>query len=123
KIYSSTFDSHENKEWFVQNVRNAGILLIDGLGRDSTEKARLFQEQVLDSIFKHRVESALPTILCSTHDPDWVIERYGPGMEWLMEEATTTVELAGNNFFYDQRRTQRAEFERMNGLTRPVAVG
>lgn len=121
--YTKTFDDKDDGAWFNRNIRNVGLLLIDDLGRESSEKARSLHEKILDDILKHRVGSELPTIICSTRDPEWIVQRYGEGMRWFLEDAMIPFEFKGENFFHDPRFDARKKQEIELGLRKPVCIG
>lgn len=130
-LLMSTWDDPEDKRWFVQRVKNAGVLLIDDLGREHQQRRNTkdgMVEQVtatamstFESVVRHRVASARPTIITTNLDIEGVGTRYGTNVLSLLSERATTYKFTGADF----RPSSRMRFadECQADLTRPVVIG
>lgn len=136
-----TFRDNDETTWFHRRVRNAGVLVIDDLGREHFQRRFLSTEQrvalgtdsgirenptamaesTLEEIVRHRVASLRPTIITTNLDPVKVEELYGSNLLSLLRERSTTCRFEGT----DRRDTVRMRMhdEVEAGLTRPLVLG
>lgn len=135
---SAGWTSEEERAWFTRRVRNAGVLVVDDLGRERKRQQFLAQgdrepggpgvvrttsqhaETVWEEVVRHRVASSLPTYVTSNLSPEEVSRDYGANAASLLCERSMVVPFEGA----DRREEvhQRTLAEARAGLTRPVVM-
>lgn len=141
QMFTSTFRDQEEKKWFYRRIKNAGVLVLDDVGREHKQRRILTKverertgseigavdfttsmaESTFDEVLRHRVASALPTIITTNLDLDKLQESYGGNVMSLLHERSTTYRFTGGDF-RDQARLRLSE-EIAMGLQRPLVVG
>lgn len=117
--FSAGWESKEERVWFMRRVRNAGVLLIDDLGREH-KGARTIADSTLEEVIRHRVQQSMPTILTTNLTPEEIRTGYGGHVMSVLYECSELVEFSGPDRREDVR--QRRLKERRLGLTRPVVI-
>jgi DNA replication protein DnaC len=128
--FMDTWREPEQKRWFNQTVRNAGILFIDDIGREHKPttmnqgkvdtRPGAVRETMLEAVIRQRVANCQPTIITTNLTPDDVANGYGGHTMSLLTEKTTFVEVTGS----DRRREIEVREKRfvLAGMKRPVVV-
>lgn len=121
KRLTDGWHNHDDKEWFRRRIENAGVLVIDDIGREwQRTKQSGLSESMFDNVLRHRVASALPTIITTNLDMTKMREGYGGNIWSLLHERSVTHEFTGASY-RDQHR-QRLDSETARGLIRPIVV-
>lgn len=122
----------DDRDWFAKRIRNAGILVLDDIGREhkqrnySKSEGRLMDntmalsESSVDELLRHRVAAAKPTILTTNLDIDMLEAHYGSNVMSLLKECSASYRFQGNDFRPRARDRRLDEVEA--GLTRPVVT-
>jgi DNA replication protein DnaC len=119
-LYTSTWRDDEERAWFDKTVRNAPVLVIDDLGKESVGRQTVAMP-ALDSMFRSRVQGGLITIMTTNEPMEKFQERYSKSIVSLATEACLPFAfLAGD---YRPNYAQLKEFERQAKLTRPWTFG
>jgi DNA replication protein DnaC len=118
--FTDGWGGQEKKAWFDGRVRNAGVLVIDDMGREHKGRIDLAQS-TLDYVLRARVSNARPTILTSNLTPEKISELYSTNALSLLSESAMQIDFVGE----DYRPTQRTTIvdEARQGLARPIVVG
>jgi len=120
----------EDREWFVKNIRNTQVLVVDDIGREHRQRIidqsgtrqvpTTLAESSIDEILRHRVSSSLPTIITTNLTESDLHAGYGGNVMSLMAERSKVVEFEGQDF--RPKANKRVEEEALKGLTRPVML-
>lgn len=121
----------EEKRHFHRRIKNAGVLVIDDVGREF--KQRRFvkgegmvefetasSEATFDEVLRHRVAASKPTIFTTNKSIDALETGYGGNILSLLRERSTTYHFTGEDF--RDRARFRLDDEVRSGLTRPVVI-
>lgn len=139
--FGNSWTDREERAHFNRQIRNAGVLLVDDVGRERHQKAVLSKEEraatgatsgvtrqvsnhaesVLEEVIRHRVSRSMPTLITTNLTLDEIAQGYGGNTMSLLHERSTTVEFRSPDFRNRQR--ERITFEVRNGLTRPIVFG
>lgn len=118
--FTAGWTDKADKVWFHRRVKNAGVLVIDDLGREYKGKVNL-TSPTLDEVLRHRVAASRPTILTTNKDAHQVSQGYGSSIVSLLQERCIAYHFVGESF--RERASQRLIDEARKGLIRPVVVG
>lgn len=117
--FTAGWTSTEEKAWFDKRVRNAGVLVIDDIGRE--HKGRIdVAVSTLDHVLRSRVASARPTIVTTNLALDELAEIYTRNAASLLTEGAIPITFAGEDYRPTQQGNVVAEAKR--GLTRPIVI-
>lgn len=122
----------DERIWFTKRIKNAGVLVIDDIGREHHKKNHVkgeglvrsttpVAESAIDEVFRHRLANGLPTFVTTNLDLDELGVGYGANLVSLVQEASAVHRCLGND--YRPTANQRRVDEAKAGLTRPVVVG
>lgn len=127
----SGWDSKEQKAWFHSRIRNATVLVVDDVGREMKQRRMTSDgmkdyntatsEFAIESVLRHRVANALPTIVTTNLSVDQLRDSYGQHFRSLMGEAMLQVAFRGTD--WRSSSAQRLWQEAQSGLMRPVVLG
>jgi DNA replication protein DnaC len=118
--FTRGFRDNVEQRWFHKRVKNAGVLVVDEVGKESG-KDRDFPMETLEDLIRHRVAHARPTIITTNYGPDKVRSGYGSGLVSLLSERSIFYECRGEDF--RPTSNTRVVDEARQNLTRPVTVG
>lgn len=132
KHLTSGWDSVEDREWYAKRIRNAGLLVLDDIGREHKQRRHIAGEGLVDNpmalsessaddLLRHRVAHAKPTIITTNHDLETLEAHYGSNVMSLFDECSITYHFTGENF--RAKAKVRTVDESRQGLVRPVVVG
>ena len=109
------------KEWFSNRIKNAGLLVIDDIGREYKGNISL-SEATTDLLFRHRASSGLPTIITTNEPPEGIERGYGEHVVSLLSE--TNIKIRVNSPFDGRKDAlQQTIWDLDNGTTRFFTVG
>lgn len=115
--YTGTWQNEDRKAWFNKRVRNAGVLVIDDIGRE--HKGRLeIVESMFDHIVRARVSSVRPTILTTNKNLTDLRALYSPNLTSLLAESSIEYQFSGEDYRPQANKNRIAEARQ--GLNRPV---
>lgn len=120
EAFSGGWRSVELKRWFDGRLRNAGLLLVNDVGREHRGE-RTIADSTLEDVLRHRGEHGRPTVITSNLRPDELTTYYGPNTASLLTESMIEVEFRGRDQRVAVKARRRDEVRR--GLTRPVTIG
>lgn len=109
----------EDKRWFHRRIKNAGVLVIDDIGREAKTSINL-PESTFDDVLRHRLASAKPTIVTTNQTLDQLHTGYGGNVMSLLTERSTSYGFKGTDF--RPKSKGRVDEERNAGIIRPVSV-
>jgi DNA replication protein DnaC len=120
EAFSGGWRDAKLKTWFDGRLRNAGLLLVNDVGREHRGE-RTIADSTLEDVLRSRAEHGRPTIITSNLRPAELTTYYGPNTASLMTESMIEVEFRGS----DRRMAVKARMldEIKQGLTRPVTIG
>lgn len=111
----------DERRWFSRRVRNAGVLVIDDVGREYSGRGVELIEATLDKVIRARHDDALPTIITTNKTAEEMAQKYQSNVLSLLSGVCRTVDVTGADyrpiFMEQQDREDRL------GLTRPIVVG
>lgn len=110
--------NEEERRWFVRRVRNAGILVIDDVGREY-RNAELV-ESTFDQVIRARHDGCRPTIITTNKDEGWWSTRYQGNVMSLLSGTCQVIDVTGQD--YRTKQAAAADEEAIAGLIRPVVV-
>lgn len=115
--YTGGWTDPEKQRWYHRRVKNAGVLVLDDVGREYVGRTNTGFEEVI----RHRVANAKPTIITTNETLTRLFERYGGNVFSLLQERSHTHEFKGSDFREEQRKRLDQEIEL--GLTAPLVIG
>lgn len=118
--HTAGWRDEEQKVWFDRRVRNAGVLVIDDVGRENKNRIDVI-EAMFDSVLRARHDNCKPTIITTNKTAEEFESLYRSNIMSLLSETSETVQVRGADY-RPQVKAKQAE-ERTLGLTRPVVVG
>lgn len=109
----------EHQEWFDRRVKNAGVLIVDDMGREHGGRLQV-AEAAFDDVLRTRVMGDRPTILTSNRSIKELGELYSLNALSLLDEVSLVVEFGGEDYRPRQREIRITEAQLQ--LTRPIVV-
>jgi DNA replication protein DnaC len=119
-LFAAGWTSAEDKAWFERRIVNAGVLVMDDLGRHRA-KAEM-AESLLDRVIRARVNGARPTLITTNLDAegDDVSTLYSHNVLSLISEVSIAHRVGGIDYRRDFSQAKREEVR--EGLTRPLVL-
>lgn len=131
----------EERMVFHRRVKNAGVLMIDDLGRESKREilvgkeeaettgktvgrhkiTRSWTETSFEEIIRHRVANSKPTFITTNVGIDRIEECYGGHVLSLLRERSVVIPFTGADYRSDMKTRLLSEVSR--GIRRPVVIG
>lgn len=118
--HAAGWRNEEERSWFIRRVRNAGVLVIDDVGREYVGRGVELIESTLDKIVRARHDDCKPTIITTNKDDEFFSARYQGNVMSLLSGTCDIVEVTGQD--YRATQAENAKFEAREGLTRPIVV-
>ena len=119
--FSAGWRSEEERSWFTRRVRNAGVLVVDDMGREYKGRAEV-AEAMFDTVIRARVAASRPTIITTNYTPEQMLSGYGHNILSLLSESNIEVHVPGRDFRPQAR--ERLMADRADGITTyPIVVG
>ncbi len=121
---SAGWRSEEQRQWFNRRIRNAGILVIDDVGRENEQGSKAsvgMVESVFDRVIRSRHDDCKPTIITTNKDEQWWSTRYQSNVMSLLSGTSRVVEVGGPDYRPEWDRTNVKDA--ISGLARPIVVG
>lgn len=119
-FFSDGWRDAEERSWFQRKVRNAGVLVVDDMGREYKGRAEV-AEAMFDSVIRARVAASRPTIITTNYTPEQMLSGYGSNILSLLSEVNIEVHLPGADFRPKAR--QKKVQDATDGITYPIVVG
>lgn len=118
-VFTQTWRDKPEKEWFDQRIRNAGILVIDDIGREYKGRIEMV-ESLLDHVIRARVGAERPTIITTNKEINEFTQLYQQNVLSLLTESSIIHKFRGEDFrpTFNVRKIAEARA----GLRRPVVV-
>jgi len=131
ELLSAGWNDDDDKQWYVRRCKNAGVLMIDDVGREHrqrrmvkgeglTEMTTALAQSTFEEVIRHRVASAKPTIVTANLNLQALEMKYGGNVLSLLSERSTTYRFEGQDFRATARMRLVDEIE--SGFTRPVVL-
>jgi DNA replication protein DnaC len=118
--FTEGWEKREAATWFNFRIRNAGLLVIDDIGREHAGRNAV-AESTLDHVLRSRVASDRPTIITTNRTPEELVTLYARQAMSLITESTIMHEFRGTDF-RPENQTRRVR-EARQGLVRPITFG
>lgn len=125
--FTAGWHSDEDRAWFQQRLRGAGLLVVDDLGRErrpafeaGVKDAHRLAEPLLDDVLRYRLSMELPTFVTSNLELDEIPKLYGPNIGSLFEERSITCRF--DNADFRAHSQSRTDAEVVAGLSRPITL-
>lgn len=115
--------NEEERRWFIKRVRNAGVLVIDDVGRENKDaggKSLGMVESTFDQIIRARHNSCKPTIITTNETEETFSARYRANIMSLLSGICDVIEVPGQDW-RDRKADARLD-EAKQGLSRPIVV-
>lgn len=110
----------EARAWFTARVRNAGVLVVDDIGREN--KGRIdVAEAMFDTVIRARHDNERPTIITTNLTMDEIRKGYSGNVMSLLSGTCFEHEVTGTDFRPQERARRRQQAAL--GLRRPIVVG
>lgn len=128
-----------DRAWFTRRVRNAGILVIDDLGRETrqgrtrnraevaagdteVEKREVhdFMRSAFEEVVRHRIANAKPTIITTNETFGALGRHYSTNVFSLLNERSQVVEFHNADYRPESKSIFKQEVTQ--GLTRPIVL-
>lgn len=120
-FFSDGWRDAEERAWFTKKVRNAGVLVVDDMGREYKGRAEV-AEAMFDTVIRARVAASRPTIITTNYTPAQFLSGYGGNILSLLSEVNIEVHVPGKDFRPQAR--ERLMRDRADGITTyPIVVG
>lgn len=117
--YTAGWRNTEDRDWFVRRVRNAGVLVVDDVGKESKGRSEMVGS-VFDQVIRARVASARPTIITTNYSPAEMHSGYTGSVMSLLAESSVMHEVPGMDF--RTRANQRTITDMQAGVIRPLVL-
>lgn len=128
----SSWRTPEEGRWFHARCRNAGVLVLDDVGREMKQRRMVKGEGMkdydtataefaLESVLRHRISMAKPTIITSNLTVEQLTAHYGEHFKSLLTESTQMYAFSGTD--YRPTHAGLITFEKQHKLVRPVIAG
>ena len=117
--YTSTWRDEEERTWFIRKVRNAQVLAVDDIGRESKGRENI-TEAMFDQVLRPRVAADLPTLITSNLTPSQLHQGYGGNVLSLLGEVNRQVEVPGLDYRPILAEQRTADIR--NKVYRPLVV-
>lgn len=130
-LHAAGWRDREDQDWFVRRVTNAGLLVIDDVGRERkqvrvedgkvAEYGTALAEALFDNVIRTRVASARPTLITTNRSMEEIRHLYAGNVMSLLAEACWDHQVTGGDFRPSAK--ERRQTELRQGLSRPIVVG
>ena len=117
--YTAGWRNQDERAWFTRRVRNAGVLVVDDMGRENKGRANI-TESMFDTVIRARVAACKPTIITTNYTPDQLFQGYGSNVMSLLNEVNSYVEVSGIDY-RPVVREQRVQ-DGLDGIVYPIVV-
>lgn len=136
---TASWRGKEERAWFTRRVRNAGILVIDDLGRETKQKrvrtkdevaagdtevekreVHDFMRSAFEEVVRYRISMSKPTIITTNETFDALGRHYSTNVFSLLSERSEVVQFT--NADYRQQSKEIFKREVTQGLTRPIVL-
>lgn len=119
-MFTAGWDRNELKVWFEHRIRNAGLLVIDDIGREHQGRNAV-AETVMDHVLRGRVAADRPTIITSNRTPEELATLYSGNAVSLLSECSIMQQFTGTDYRPEHQGRKIAEAKAR--LVRPVTLG
>lgn len=118
--FTEGWGDDDARRWFDRKIRNAGLLVIDDMGREHQGRNTV-AESTLDHVLRSRVGSDRPTIITTNKRPDELATIYAGQALSLLTESSIIAEFRGADYRpkHQVRKTTEAKLR----LVRPISLG
>lgn len=118
--HTAGWRDEDQRAWFIKRVRNAGVLVIDDVGRENRNRGAVV-EALFDSVIRARHDACKPTIITTNLSAEDLRTGYSSNVTSLLSGVCDDIEVVGT----DYRERARADLiaEVREGLSRPIVVG
>lgn len=127
--------SDAEMRWYHAMCRNATVLVVDDVGREVKQRRMVKTEErtgmvdydtasaefALESVLRHRIAMALPTIITTNLTVEQMRQHYGDHLKSLLTESTQQYQFVGSDF--RPSALNRGQTEKNLGLRRPLVIG
>lgn len=117
--YTQSWRDAEEKAWFEKRVRNAGILGIDDVGRESKGRMEIV-ESMFDHIVRARVSASRPTLITTNRSLEELRTFYRSNVVSLLDESSIKHEFTGDDF--RPTLNVRKIADARAGIVRPITL-
>lgn len=117
--YAAGWRDKEDREWFTRRVMNAGVLLIDDIGRESKGRENT-TNALFDMVVRHRVASDKPTIITTNYTKAEIQSGYSVYAMSLLAESVIFHEVTGPS--YREKANRRSVEDVRAGINRAVTL-
>lgn len=111
--------SEEERKWFIQRISNAGVLVIDDLGRESKGRENI-TESMIDAVIRARVGGCKPTFITTNYTEKEILQGYGHNILSLLSEVNEFIEVRGTD--YRPTSLLRAQQDARDGIIYPIVA-
>ena len=118
-LFTAGWKEDSAKVWFDQRIRNAGLLVLDDIGREYDGRNAV-AESALDHVLRTRVAADRPTILTTNRTLEELATLYSGNAVSLLSECTISYEFKGED--YRPQLQERTRSEALEELTRPLTL-
>lgn len=118
--YTAGWRDAEESEWFTKRVRNAGILVVDDIGKESKGRENV-TSPLFDMVIRHRVANDKPTLITTNYSMDELRAGYGGAVMSLLAESCLDYRVTGTD--YRETARQRTLEDLRQGIVRPLVLG
>jgi DNA replication protein DnaC len=119
-LFSAGWRNEEDRKWFIRRVRNAGVLVVDDIGREHKGRAEV-SEAMFDEVIRHRDASCKPTIITTNYTEQELLQGYGGNIMSLLSGVNTYVPVPGMD--YRPRLIENAAADARDGIAYPIVIG
>jgi len=117
--FTAGWRSEEERGWFIKTIRNAGVLVVDDMGREHKGRAEVV-EAMFDTVIRARVAASMPTLITTNYTPQEMLVGYGGNVLSLLSEVNSNVHVPGMD--YRPKVALRADADAKAGLSQPFVV-
>lgn len=126
--FNELLDSHtatwgnnpEAKAWFAKRIRNAGVLVIDDVGRENKNRHEV-SSALFDMVIRARHDNCKPTIITTNLSADDLRTGYSSNVTSLLSGICEDIEVPGID--YRPTAEENVAVEIVNDVRRPIVVG
>lgn len=119
-LYRKGWKSETGQEHFERRIMNCQVLILDGMGQESTgDNSVEFIDRLVDRVLRHRAAAGYPTLIGTPLGEDGIAQKYGDRISGILTGHSTFVDASGAAFTRLHLRTMD---EARKGLKRPLVV-
>jgi DNA replication protein DnaC len=117
--HTAGWADQEERAWFDARIRNAGVLVIDDIGRENKGRSHIIEE-MFDTVIRARDQACKPTFITTNYTPDEMKQGYGLNLLSLLSGKNIDAEVPGKD--YRPIHLKQIVQDSVDGIDYPIVV-